>query len=135
MFTAPKAKRVQSGQHVTRVLHVAIQLSYKRCCNLVQVRRRSVGHCHVETIGRPRVHETKQTLNEVERFFYNLAEFVSDDQLRRLSENFSVFCKVSSPIAFCNMIAPLPKSQTRHPAPAHAPLSSFVSSGFLCKVG
>ena len=98
---------------------------------------RLVGHCHVETIGRPRVHETKQTLNEVERFFYNFAEFVSEDRLRRLSENFSVFYKVSSQIAFCNTIAPLPKSQTRHPAPANAraPLSSLVSSGFLCKVG
>ena len=32
-----EAKVIQYGQHVARVLHVAIQSSYKRCCNLVQV--------------------------------------------------------------------------------------------------
>ena len=36
----------------------------------------------------------------------------------RQSENFSVFCKVSSLIAFRNMIATLLKSQSRHLARA-----------------
>ena len=35
---------------------------------------------------------------------------------------FSVFCKVFSQIVFRNVIVPLPKSQTRHPALAQAPL-------------
>ena len=42
--------------------------------------------------------------------------------LLRQSENFSDFCKVLSQFAFRNMIVPLPKSQTRHPARAQAPL-------------
>ena len=42
--------------------------------------------------------------------------------LLRQSKNFSDFCKVLSQFAFRNMIVPLPKSQTRHPARAQAPL-------------
>ena len=42
--------------------------------------------------------------------------------LLRQSEIFSDFCKVLSQFAFRNMIVPLPKSQTRHPACAWAPL-------------
>ena len=30
----PETESVQYGQHVARVLHVAVQLTYKRCCNL-----------------------------------------------------------------------------------------------------
>ena len=41
--------------------------------------------------------------------------------LLRQSENFGDFCKVLSQFAFRNMIVPLPKSQTRHPARARAP--------------
>jgi len=66
-------------------------------------------------------HETRQTQNEVERLFYNLAELVFRI-LSRQSENFSVFCKVLSQIAFRYMIVPLPLADTRHPARAHAPL-------------
>jgi len=51
-------------------------------------------------------HETKPTQKEVGRFFYNLAEFFFEYFLRQ-SENFSVFCKVFSQIAFRNMIVPL----------------------------
>ena len=40
------AKRVQYGQRVARVLQVAIQSSYKRFCNLVQVRRKKSGRKH-----------------------------------------------------------------------------------------
>ena len=40
----------------------------------------------------------------------------------RQSENFSDFYKVFSQIAFRSMSVPLPKSQTRHPAPARAHL-------------
>ena len=68
-----------------------------------------------------RFHETKQTQNEVGRFLYNLAEFVFEyfcDSRRILA----TFCKVLSQFAFRNMIVPLPKSQTRHPARAQAPL-------------
>ena len=55
--------------------------------------------------------QTKQTQNEVGRFFYNLAEFVFEyfrDSMQW--ENFSKFCKVLSQFVFCNMIVPLPKS-------------------------
>ena len=40
----------------------------------------------------------------------------------RQSENFSNFCKILSRFTFRNMIVPLPKSQTRHPARAQAPI-------------
>ena len=36
------------------------------------------------------------------------------------SKNFSEFCKVLPQFAFRNMIVPLPKSQTRHPACARS---------------
>ena len=49
------------------------------------------------------------------------------------SENFSEFCEVSSQFAFRNMIVPLPKVQTRHPARAHAPLN--LPHGFFDKKG
>ena len=42
--------------------------------------------------------------------------------LSRQLENFSVFCKVFSQIAFRNMIAPLNQYQLRHPARARTPL-------------
>ena len=43
--------------------------------------------------------------------------------LLQQSENFREFCKVYSEFAFRNMIVPLPKSQTRHPARARAPFA------------
>ena len=64
--------------------------------------------------------ETKQTQNDVGKFFYNFAEFVFEffcDSRRILAT-----CKVLSQFAFSNMIVPLPKSQTRHSARARAPL-------------
>ena len=66
-------------------------------------------------------HETRQTQNEVERFFLQLGRF-SLRTLLRHSGNFGNFWKVLSQYAFRNMIVPLPRSQTRHPAPAQAPL-------------
>ena len=50
------------------------------------------------------------------------ARRVLQEKFPRKSENFSDFCKVLSQFAFRNMIVPLPKSQTRHPARARAPL-------------
>ena len=52
-------------------------------------------------------HETRQTQNEVERFFYIQLDRICFRILSRQSENFSVFCKVLSQIAFRNMIVPL----------------------------
>ena len=49
----------------------------------------------------------------------------------RQSENFSEFCKVWSQFAFRNIIVPLPKSQTRHPARARASLT--LPHSFLTK--
>ena len=68
-----------------------------------------------------RFHETKQTQNEVARFFYNLAEFLFEyfcDRRRILAS----FAKFFSQFVSRNMMVPLPKSQTRHPARAQAPL-------------
>ena len=62
-------------------------------------------------------HKTIQIQKEVGTFVYNLAEFVFRRLLRQ-SENFSVFCKVFSQIAFRNMIAPLPNSKRVSPARA-----------------
>ena len=72
--------------------------------------------------------ETKQTQNEVGRFFYNLAaEFVFEYFCDSMQwENFSKFYKVLSQFAFCNMIVPLPKSLfnlTKHYK--HLPRSQF----------
>ena len=50
-------------------------------------------------------HETKQTQNEVERFFLQLGRICFRILLRQ-SENFSGFCKVLSQCAFRNMIVP-----------------------------
>ena len=50
-------------------------------------------------------HETKQTQNEVERFFLQLGRICFRILLRQ-SENFSDFCKVLSQFAFRNMIVP-----------------------------
>ena len=62
-------------------------------------------------------HETKQTQIEVGRFFYNLAEFVFKYfwDSGRILASFAKFCLNS-------LFAPLPKSQTHHPARAQAPL-------------
>ena len=50
-------------------------------------------------------HETKQTHNEVERFFLQVGRFCFRILLRQ-SENFSDFCKVLSLFAFRNTIVP-----------------------------
>ena len=50
-------------------------------------------------------HETKQTQNEVERFFLQLGRICFRILLRQ-SENFIAFCKVLSQFAFRNMIVP-----------------------------
>ena len=65
-----------------------------------------------------RFHETKQTQIEVERFKYNLTEFVFEYfcDSRRILATFAKFCLNS-----LFMIVLLPKSQTRHPARIRAP--------------
>ena len=50
-------------------------------------------------------HETKQTQNEVERFFLQLGRICFRILLRQL-ENFRDFCKVLSQFALRNMIVP-----------------------------
>ena len=53
--------------------------------------------------------------------------------LLQQSENFSEFCKVLSLFTFRNMIVGLPKSQTRHPTRARAPLT--LPHGFFDERG
>ena len=71
-------------------------------------------------------HETKQTHNEVERFFLQLGRICFQILLRQ-SENFSDFCKVLSQFAFRNMIIPLYTSSS---APA-LKLPSISHTSFL----
>ena len=72
-----------------------------------------------------RFHETKQTQNEVGRFFYNLAEFVFEYfcDSRRILATFAKFC-LSLLFATC-MIVPLPKPQTSSSARSSSPLLFF----------
>ena len=63
-------------------------------------------------------YETKQTQNEVERFFLQLGR-ISFRILLRKQEDFSDFCKVFSQFAFHNMIVPFYTSSS---ACAQAPL-------------
>ena len=67
-------------------------------------------------------YETKQIQHEVRRFLLQLVRICFRILLQQ-SENFSDFCKGLSQFAFRNMIVPFPKSQTRHPARARAPLT------------
>ena len=73
----------------------------------------------------PCFHETKQTQNEVERFFPQLGRICFRILLRQ-SENFSDFCKVLSQFAFRNMIVPFyTSSSARAQAPLHLPHKFF----------
>ena len=75
-------------------------------------------------------HETKQTQNEVERFFLQLGRFCFRTLLRQ-SENFSVFCKVLSQFAFRNRIVPsYTSSRARAQAPLHLPHKCFEEKSF-----
>ena len=72
-------------------------------------------------------HETKQTQNEVERFFLRIGR-ICFRILWRQSENFSDFCKVLSQFAFRNMIVPFYTSSStralRFPSISH---TSFLT--------
>ena len=78
-------------------------------------------------------HETKQTRNEVERFFLQLSRICFRILLRQ-SENFSDFCKVLPQFAFCIMIVPFyTSSSARAQAPLHLPHKFFDVKRF-CKI-
>ena len=75
-------------------------------------------------------HETKQTQNEVERFFPQLGRICFRILLRQ-SENFSDFCKVLSQFAFRNRIVPFyTSSSARTQAPLHLPQKFFKVKSF-----
>ena len=80
-------------------------------------------------------HETKQTQNEVGRFFYNLAEFVFE-YFSTVGE-FQQLCKVLYRFAFRNMIVPLPKSQntssSARSSPPPSPTHAFLTQTKLYK--
>ena len=75
-------------------------------------------------------HKTKQTKNEVERYFLQLGRICFRILLQQ-SENFSNFCKVLSQFAFRNMIVPFyTSSSARAQAPFHLPHKFFDIKSF-----